>query len=280
MKFDNDNKDIAWCPGCGNFGILNALKQALEITGYTNQETMIVAGIGQAAKAAQYINANSFTGLHGRALPAATGIKLSNKELKVIVTSGDGDIYGEGGNHFLHAIRRNPDITVIVFNNMIYGLTKGQASPTSQSNFIGKMQPHKNENEPFNPIAVAIAQNISFAARAFTQDVEKTRDIMLEAIEHKGFALVDVLTPCVSFNKANTYQWFKENTYYIENHDPYDRGAAIRLEFESEKFPLGVIFKQDKTVLEESEMYIKQTAEPLYRHEVDFEKIGNLISNP
>jgi 2-oxoglutarate ferredoxin oxidoreductase subunit beta len=274
MEFSNENKNIAWCPGCGNYGILNALKQALEMTGYTNRETVIVSGIGQAAKAPQYINANGFSGLHGRALPAATGIKLSNKDLKVIVTSGDGDIYGEGGNHFLHAIRRNPDITVIVFNNMIYGLTKGQASPTSQPNFTGKMQTHKNENEPFNPIAVAIAQNISFAARAFTQDMEKTRDIMLEAINHKGFALVDVLTQCVSFNKVNTYQWFRDNTYYVENHDPYDRSRAIALEFESEKFPLGVIFKQDKPVLEESEMYVNQTPVPLYRHEVDFEGIN------
>jgi 2-oxoglutarate ferredoxin oxidoreductase subunit beta len=246
MEFNN--KNIAWCPGCGNFHILNALKQALEKAGYTKQETVLVSGIGQAAKTPQYLDTNYFNGLHGRAIPAAAGIKTFNKELKVIVTSGDGDIYGEGGNHFIHAIRRNHDITVIVFNNMIYGLTKGQISPTSKSNFAGKMQVHKNQDEPFNPVASAIVQNIPFAARAFASDIEQTRDIIYEALMHKGFALVDVLTQCVSFNKVNTYQWFKENTYYLEDHDPADKLLAIKREFEDEKMPLGVIFKTDRPV--------------------------------
>ena len=274
MKFDNDNKDIAWCPGCGHFAILNALKKALEKTGYTNQETVLVSGIGQAAKAPQYINANYFNGLHGRAIPAATGIKASNKDLKVIVASGDGDIYGEGGNHFIHAIRRNPDITVVVFNNMVYGLTKGQASPTTELEFVTKTQPHGNQNEPFNPIAVSITQNISFAARAFAGDIEQTAEMIFQAITHKGFSLVDVLSPCVSFNKINTYGWFKQNTFYMENHDSSDKILALKTELENDKMPLGIFFKTDKVTFEESEA--NKAKAPLYKSRPDLETIINL----
>lgn len=278
MKFDNENKNIAWCPGCGDFGIHKALKIALDELNFSNSDTVLVSGIGQAAKMPQYVKANYFNGLHGRALPVATGIKTANKNLKVIVTSGDGDIYGEGGNHFIHAIRRNPDITVIACNNMVYGLTKGQASPTSQLHFVTKTQPKGNENEPFNPIAVAIAQNISFVGRAFCQDLEFTKNLIKQAITHKGFALVDIFQPCPTFNKVNTYQWFKDNTYYLDEKYPTDnRNLAFEQAIKTDKFPLGVFYKQEKITFEENDINKEKTSIPLYEHRVDMGKLANKI---
>ncbi|MEE9523798.1 MAG: thiamine pyrophosphate-dependent enzyme, partial [Thermodesulfovibrionales bacterium] len=187
--------DIAWCPGCGNFGILNALKEALSGLDIEPEDLVMVSGIGQAAKIPHYLRANFFNGLHGRALPPATGIKASNPGLTVIAESGDGDMYGEGGNHFIHTIRRNPDITNIVHNNMVYGLTKGQASPTSQIGFMTPVQVHGVFPEPFNPIAVAISLDASFVARTFIGDRDQTVDILKKAISHKGYALVDIFQP-------------------------------------------------------------------------------------
>lgn len=269
MKFDNENKNIAWCPGCGDFSILNALKSALEELNLTPQNTVLVSGIGQAAKTPQYINANFFNGLHGRAIPAATGIKLANNELNVIVISGDGDIYGEGGNHFIHAIRRNPNITVMVCNNMVYGLTKGQASPTASFDYTTKMQPHGVGDEAFNPIANAIANNISFVARAFCQDIEQTKNLMKQAILNKGFSLVDIFQPCVTFNKVNTYQWFKQNTYYMEGE--FNRIQAFEKSLETEKLPLGIFFQTQRPICGEN------IDTPLYKNSLDNEQLKNLI---
>lgn len=271
MKFDNENTNIAWCPGCGDFLILKALKSALEELNFTPQNTVLVSGIGQAAKMPQYINSNYFNGLHGRAIPNALGIKAANKELNVIVISGDGDIYGEGGNHFIHAIRKNPDITLMVCNNMVYGLTKGQASPTSSSDYVTKMQPQGVQDEAFNPISIAIAQNISFVARAFCQDIEQTKELMKQAISHKGFSLLDIFQPCVTFNKMNTYQWFKQKTYYMEGE--FDRLKAFEKSLESEKLPLGVFYKTDRPTYEEN------LPLSLYKNELDKEKLQNLIKS-
>ena len=238
-------QDIAWCPGCGNFAILNSVNKALDELNLDRQNLVFVSGIGQAAKAPQYMDVHYFNGLHGRALPAAVGIKTANPALTVIAESGDGCMYGEGGNHFIHTIRRNTDITVMVHDNMVYGLTKGQASPTSMKGFKTPLQIDGVVLEPFNPLSVAIALNCSFVARAFAGDVEKTKEILKSAILHKGFALVDVLQPCVTFNKLNTYQWFKENSYYLEDsHDPSDRQAAFARSVESEKLPLGIFFRR------------------------------------
>lgn len=270
MKFDNENQNIAWCPGCGDYLILRALKPALEELNFTPQNTVLVSGIGQAAKMPQYINANYFNGLHGRAIPAAIGIKAANKELNVVVISGDGDIYGEGGNHFLHAIRKNPDITVMVCNNMVYGLTKGQASPTSSAGYVTKMQPYGVQDEPSNPIAISIAQNISFVARAFCQDTEQTKELMKQAIMHKGFSLLDIFQPCVTFNKVNTYQWFKQNTYYMEGE--FDRLKAFEKSLENEKLPLGIFYRTDRPTYEEN---LPQT---LYKNSLDEEKFKELIN--
>ena len=207
--------DMAWCPGCGNFPILNIVKMALSELDIKPQDAVICSGIGQAAKTPHYLRVNYFNGLHGRALPPAIAIKVSNPRLTVIAESGDGDTYGEGGNHFIHTIRRNPDITNIVHGNMIYGLTKGQASPTSEKGLKNPIQKDGVIVDQFNPLAVALALDATFVARAFTGDILQTKEIIKAAILHKGYALVDVFQPCVVYNKQNTYQWFKEKSYYL-----------------------------------------------------------------
>jgi len=245
-QFDMGDIDIAWCPGCGNFSILRSLKLALTELDIKPEEVVLVSGIGQAAKIPHYFRTHFFNGLHGRALPPATAIKAVNPTLTVIAESGDGDMYGEGGNHFIHAIRRNPDITNVVHNNMVYGLTKGQASPTSQLGFRTPVQVKGVFLEPINPLAVAIALGAPFVARAFAGDVEQTKGILMKAIAFKGYALVDILQPCVSFNKTNTFRWFRENTTWLkDSHDPSNRDKALKVAFQSEKLPLGVIYRSE-----------------------------------
>ncbi len=231
----------------------------------------MVSGIGQAAKLPHYLNVNYFNGLHGRALPPATAIKASNPELTVICESGDGDMYGEGGNHFLAAIRRNPDITNIVHNNMVYGLTKGQASPTSQLGFKTPVQVDGVFEEPINPLALAIALDASFVARAFAGDVDQTKEIIKIAIKHKGYALVDIFQPCITFNKVNTFQWFKENTYYLKDtYSPYDRTEAFKIATETDKFPLGVIYTNlKKKTFEENLNPYKADKTPIVKRKTD-----------
>ncbi|MEJ2235965.1 MAG: thiamine pyrophosphate-dependent enzyme [Syntrophobacterales bacterium] len=212
---DYGQYETAWCPGCGNFSILEAVKQGLVDSGIAPHEILVVSGIGQAAKAPHYLNANVFNGLHGRALPVATGAKLANPNLRIIVESGDGCNYGEGGNHFLAAIRRNIDLTLIVHNNQIYGLTKGQASPTSEEGLVTKAQPEGVASLPFNPIAVAVAMQASFVARGFSGMIDHLAGLIQQGLAHEGFALIDVLQPCVSFNKVNTFAWYKKRCYTL-----------------------------------------------------------------
>ncbi|WEU40697.1 MAG: thiamine pyrophosphate-dependent enzyme [Candidatus Odinarchaeum yellowstonii] len=279
--FDIKNIDIAWCPGCGNYNILKILKDTLLELEIKPEKLVIVSGIGQAAKTPHYLKANVFNGLHGRALPAATAIKAVNPTLTVIAESGDGDMYGEGGNHFIHTIRRNPDITNIVHNNMVYGLTKGQASPTSLINFKTPIQVEGVFNEPFNPLAVAIALDASFVARVFAGDYEDTKKIIKKAIKHKGYALIDVFQPCVTYNKLNTYQWFKENTYYLdESHDVYNRVEAFKKAIEKGKYPLGIFYiNPDKKPFEENLAPYKNSSIPLVERELDKIKLIELIKS-
>lgn len=277
--FNMDDADVAWCPGCGNFFILQTLKQTLAELEIKPENLVLVSGIGQAGKLPHYIKCNVFNSLHGRSLPPAVAIKAVNPELTVIDVSGDGCMYGEGGNHFIHNIRRNPDITNIVHNNMVYGLTKGQASPTSRTEFKTNLQVEGVFLEPFNPMSVAIALKASFVARAYCGDVDDTKDILKKAIKHKGYALVDIFQPCVTFNKVNTYQWFKENTYYLEDsHDPYDIEQAFKRSMETDKFPLGIFYvNPDKKTFEENlEVYLEDKT-PIYKRKVDMDKLERLI---
>jgi 2-oxoglutarate ferredoxin oxidoreductase subunit beta len=247
-----DVKDeISWCPGCGNYGILPSLKQALAELELQPHQVVIVSGIGQAAKTPHYINANGFNGLHGRAVPPAQGIKIANKNLKVIIHSGDGDSYGEGGNHLLHGIRRNVDITHVVHNNQIYGLTKGQASPTTALGQKTTMQFDGNTSEPITPLSFAISIGCGFVARSCSGDKEHLVDIMKEAINYKGYALIDVLQPCIAFNKVNTYKWYKDRIYKLDysQYDFTNKVAAFEksLEWGDNGIPIGILFKQEKT---------------------------------
>jgi 2-oxoglutarate ferredoxin oxidoreductase subunit beta len=240
---------------------------------------VMVSGIGQAAKGPHYIKTSFFNGLHGRSLPVATAIKATNPGLTVIVESGDGCSYGEGGNHFMAAIRRNPDITAIVHNNMVYGLTKGQASPTSQRGFKTPVQITGVYLEPFNPVAVAIALKASFVARAFSGDVEKTGSIIKKAISHKGFAIVDIFQPCVSFNRVNNFKWYRDHTYYLdESYDPRDRMKAFDKATETERFPLGIIYvNDDNPTFEENLSAYKKNKDPLYKRSVDYDRLDRSL---
>lgn len=278
-QFDMDNIDIAWCPGCGNFGILNLLKDTLAEMDIAQKNLVLVSGIGQAAKTPQYMQTHYFNGLHGRALPPATAIKAANPKLTVIAESGEGDMYGEGGNHFIHTIRRNPNITNIVHNNMVYGLTKGQASPTSQEGFKTPVQVAGVILEPFNPLAVAIALDAGFVARAFMRDKEQATEVLRKAIEFEGYALVDVFQPCVTFNKTNTYDWFKENTYHLDDsHDPCDREKAFAKAIETDKLPLGVFYTNpDKRPFEKNIGIYDEDDRPLYQRTLDTDKLQELI---
>jgi 2-oxoglutarate/2-oxoacid ferredoxin oxidoreductase subunit beta len=245
--------ETAWCPGCGNHSILAAVKEALVASQLAPHELLFVSGIGQAAKAPHYLRANVFNGLHGRALPVATGARLANHGLKVVVESGDGCTYGEGGNHFLAAIRRNIDVTLLVHNNQIYGLTKGQASPTTSAGFITKAQPDGVFSEPHNPIAVAVALRGGFVARSFSGAKDHLVQMIVEAVKHPGFSLVDILHPCVSFNKVNTYRWYHERCRPLPpDHDPTDWEAAMRISRQwGDTIPIGIIYRDQRISFEE-----------------------------
>ncbi|MGB4834198.1 MAG: thiamine pyrophosphate-dependent enzyme [Candidatus Moraniibacteriota bacterium] len=269
--------DMAWCPGCGNFPILNIMKGVLAELDIPPTEVVICSGIGQAAKTPHYLRVHYFNGLHGRALPPAIAIKVSNPKLTVIAESGDGDMYGEGGNHFLHTIRRNPDITNIVHNNMVYGLTKGQASPTSEKGMQTPLQTDGVMLEPFNPMAIAISAGATFVARAFSGDIPQAKEIVKAAIEHQGYALVDVFQPCVVFNKQNTFQWFKDHTYYLgDEHDRSDKAKALSLALDTEKMALGVLYQE--TGRPSYETVVREGDEPLYTRKLDKEKLASLIN--
>ncbi len=260
---DVENK---WCPGCGNFGILAAMKGALAAQRISPEKILIISGIGQAAKTPHYLKCNLFHSLHGRALPVATGAKIANHKLTILVNSGDGDCYGEGGNHFMHAVRRNIDLTVLVHNNKVYGLTKGQASPTSDEGMITKIQSDGVLSETFNPLSVALALGAGFVARSFSGKAEHLSKIIQEGIKHKGFSLIDILQPCVSFNHVNTFDWYKKRVYdlFEEGYIPDDFNRAMELSrMWGDKIPIGIIYQKEK---------------PSYTDKINKLKKGTLVS--
>lgn len=250
----------SWCPGCGNFPILKSVKQAFVELGLSPHQVLIVSGIGQSGKLPHYMRCNTFNGLHGRTLPVATGAKLANHELVVVAVAGDGDCYGEGGNHLIHTIRRNPDITVLVHNNQIYGLTKGQASPTTEAGMATKLQPGGVVLSPFNPVTLAVSQNAGFVARGFSGEISHLTELIKKAVNHRGFSIVDILQPCVTFNKLNTYSWYKERVYKLdENYNPEDMTQALKKGFEwGERIPVGIIYKNSRPAFEEQISALKK----------------------
>lgn len=249
-----------WCPGCGDFGIWTSLKDAFAKLGIGSDDGVCIYGVGCHGNMYNWMNIYGFAGLHGRTLPVAQAIKLTNHKLPVVVISGDGDGIGEGGNHFMHAAKRNPDLTVILHDNQVYGLTTGQASPTAKSGFITKSTPEGVTDSPVNPLALAITAGATFVARAFSGDTVGLTNLMMQAIEHKGFALVDVLQPCVTFDKVHTYPWYRERVYYLD--EQYDRTNKVKA-FEKtlewgDKIPLGIFYKEERPTAESLEPALQE----------------------
>ena len=243
-----------WCPGCPNYGILSALKKALAKLDRAPHEVCLVSGIGQAAKLPHYLRCNLFNGLHGRAIPAAIGIHVANPALDTIVVTGDGDCYGEGGNHLLHALRRNPDITVIVHNNRIYALTKGQASPTTPRGERTRLQFRGVELSPVNMLATAIVHGCTFVARGFAGEIDHLSSLFASAIAHRGLSLVEVFQPCITWG-PHGLDWYRDKIKEIpETHDKTDRTSALQEALtEDGNIAIGVLFERPSTRLFGSE---------------------------
>jgi len=275
----NVKEKMQWCPGCGNFGLIASLKGAMADLGLKQHETVVVSGIGCSSKLPHYVNTYGFESIHGRGLPVASAIKLANTDLNVVAVGGDGDGYGIGVQHFIHIMRRNYDLTYIVHNNQIYGLTTGQASPTSQLGMKTKTTPWGVVEEPFRPLTVAINGGATFVARGFVGDPGHLKELMKTAIAHKGFSFIDVFQPCVTFNKLNTYPWFQERVYKLEDsgHDSTSKSAALSKAMEGEKtdykkVPIGVFYKTDKPTYESTLPQIKDTPLAKQKLEIDLSK--------
>ncbi|MFW5786959.1 MAG: thiamine pyrophosphate-dependent enzyme [Halanaerobiales bacterium] len=273
-----ESKETAWCPGCGNFPLRTALVDALNELELDRNEVVMFSGIGQAAKMPHYVNIHGFNGLHGRALPPALGAKVANHEMKIIVESGDGCSYGEGGNHLIHNIRRNPDIVHLVHNNQIYGLTKGQASPTTGEDITTTVQPNGVNADPLNPLRLALGMGASFVARAFVGEKEHLKKIIKKAIQHRGYALVDILQPCVSFNKVNTYQWYSKRVYKLEDNDNKDLNQAFEMASKwGDRIPLGIFYQQEKATFRDR-LPVLNDDFPLVKRELKPEDYKSLVN--
>jgi 2-oxoglutarate ferredoxin oxidoreductase subunit beta len=271
-----DIKDYAspvrptWCTGCGNFGIWNAVKKALAESGLAPHQVMLVSGIGCSSKLPDYTTANGFLTLHGRTLAVATGARLANHGLKVICSHGDGDGYGEGGNHFVSTARRNLGIVDIVHNNRVYGLTKGQYSPTSPQGFVTRTSPQGAIEQMLNPLAVALAAGGTFLARGWSGDIDHLVWLMVEALLHRGYALVDVLQPCVSFNRMYSYDWLRPRVYKVQDEPGYDSGdraaAFVKAQEWGERIPIGILYRTENV--------------PAYEEKVPALEAGPLVKQP
>jgi 2-oxoglutarate/2-oxoacid ferredoxin oxidoreductase subunit beta len=257
-----------WCPGCGDYGVLNALQNACAALSIERRNLVVVSGIGCSSDLPHFMSAYGIHTLHGRALPVAQGIKMANKELTVIATGGDGDGYGIGAGHFLHALRRNLDLTYIVMDNRIYGLTTGQASPTSDRGHKTKSTPMGNPECALNPLALAVVGGATFVGRGFSGEPVHLADVMKRAIAHKGFSLVDVFSPCVTWNKVNTYDWYRPRVVKMETegHNPADRDAAIRQALREDKLPIGVLYEIDEPTFTDEEPSLQ--GEPLVKSRI------------
>ncbi|MFB6281432.1 MAG: 2-oxoacid:ferredoxin oxidoreductase subunit beta [Haloferacaceae archaeon] len=239
-----------WCPGCGDFGTMNGMMKALANAGRSPDETFVVAGIGCSGKIGTYMHSYALHGVHGRALPVGTGVKLANPDLEVMVAGGDGDGYSIGVGHFVHAVRRNVDLTYVVMDNRIYGLTKGQASPTSREDFETSTTPEGTKQPPVNPLAIALASGGTFIAQSFASDAARHAEIVEAAIEHDGFGFVNVFSPCVTFNDVDTYDYFRDSLVDVAetDHDAGDRDAAKDLILDAEQEYQGVLYRNEEAL--------------------------------
>ncbi len=262
-----------WCPGCGNFGIWAALKSAFTNLKLAPHNVAVVFGIGCSGNMNDFFWVNSFHALHGRAVPLAIGIKLANHKLPVIVVAGDGDCYGEGGNHLIHAARGNHDITVIVHDNRVYGLTTGQVAPTATKGFKAKSTPSGIIEVEMNPISLVLTQGATFVAQGFAGDITHLSDLITKGIRHRGFSLVNVFQPCVTFNKINTYEWYRKRIYKLDekNHDPKNIKKALDKSLElEEKLPIGLIYEEERPTYTD---YLPQLGETIL---IESKQKGNI----
>jgi 2-oxoglutarate ferredoxin oxidoreductase subunit beta len=243
------DKQPTWCPGCGDFGTMNGMMKALANTGNDPDNTFVVAGIGCSGKIGTYMHSYALHGVHGRALPVGIGVKSANPDLEVMVSGGDGDGYSIGAGHFVHAARRNMDMTYVVMDNRIYGLTKGQFSPTSREDFETSTSPDGPKQSPVNPLALALAADGTFIAQSFSSDAQRHEEIVQQAVEHDGFGFVNVYSPCVTFNDVDTYDYFRDTIVDVddEDHDPTDRDAA-REKITNDTEYQGVIYQDEDSV--------------------------------
>lgn len=273
-------KTCTWCPSCGNFGIWAAFKQAAVLEGWDNTNTAMVAGIGCHGHMLNFVKLSSFEGLHGRPIPVASGIKTANNRLNVFVFTGDGDCLGEGGNHFIHTARRNEDLTVILHDNAIYGLTTGQTSPRSPCGYKSKSTPGGNPDDPINPLAVAISAGATFVARAYTGDLPRLTDLLIKANRHKGFSVLQILQPCVTFNKEYSHNFYQENIYHLDkDYNATDKLAAFAksLEWGTKQIPTGILYQTDEPSCEGGSPQIKN--ESLVDMHVEKRNVDELLLN-
>ncbi len=285
MKTFQTTEKSTWCAGCGDFGILASIKQALVGLNLAPHQVMFFSGIGCGSKLPHYMHVSALNTIHGRALPVATGFKLANHNMKVVAITGDGDGYGIGMGHLAHTMRRNPDITHIVENNQVYGLTKGQYSPTSGHGYISTTSPEGSIEVSVNPLALGMAMGASFLARSFSSDPKHLASIIMKAMTHKGYALVDVLQPCVTYNHVNTNEWYKSRVYKVEdlpNYDPTNRQMAYeRAQEWGDRIPMGVIYADPDRPTYEDQVPLLQKgtllelSEKAMRKDYDYESLKN-----
>ncbi|WP_139488898.1 2-oxoacid:ferredoxin oxidoreductase subunit beta [Brevibacillus dissolubilis] len=238
-----------WCPGCGDFSVQAAIQRAAANVGLEPENLAVISGIGCSGRISGYINCYGLHGIHGRALPIAQGVKMANRELTVIASGGDGDGFAIGMGHTVHSIRRNMNITYIVMDNQIYGLTKGQTSPRSAAGFVTKSTPSGSIEQSLSPVEVALSAGATFVAQSSSNDLKGLTDLIEKGIKHEGFSLINVFSPCVTFNKVNTYDWFKEHIVSvdsIEGYDPHDRIKAMSYSMQNNGLLTGLIY-QDTT---------------------------------
>ncbi|MBI4244433.1 MAG: 2-oxoacid:ferredoxin oxidoreductase subunit beta [Planctomycetes bacterium] len=253
--------DVTWCPGCGDFGVLDAVSRAFATLGLPQEKLVLVSGIGCSSRFPYFTKSYSFHTLHGRLLPSAMGIAIANPDLIVIGTGGDGDAYSIGGGHFIHACRRNPNLKYIVMDNQIYGLTKGQYSPTSDLGFVTGSTPYGSCEDPIDPISMALVFGASFVARGFSSKPKECEQLIIEAINHKGFAFLDIFSPCPTFNKVNSVKYYMQKIKPLpETHNVEDKASALTYAQDQASLFVGVFYKKERPTMQEKLADIRQKA--------------------
>jgi 2-oxoglutarate ferredoxin oxidoreductase subunit beta len=278
LKKLNTKHKPTWCPGCGDYSIWHSLKQTITELEWEPHQFCICYDIGCSGNMCSYVNAYGFHGLHGRSLPVAAGIKMANHNLPVIVVGGDGGLLGEGMGHMVHFMRANHDVTLFIHDNQIYGLTTGQTSPTTEKGIKTKSNPHGGIEIPINPLTLALTAGATFIARGFAGDPVFTQKLMRRAIDHKGFSIVDIFQPCVTFNHHNTYSWFRDHVYYLNEgeYNSDDKVSAYAKSLESEKLPIGVIYEDTSRLTYEDELeQLKES--PLVGRSIEQRNIEKLL---